>query len=91
MLGAAGFPLFNDPRMIQDHLAQLAQGTVTEPGVSAQAAQDEFFRQLQMANRGWQGGSGWGGYGGGEGEMGAGGGGEHASGGGQGQDASGQW
>jgi len=87
----AGFPSFQDPRLIQDHLAQLASGAITAPGVSAQAAQDEFFRQLQMANRNY-GGGGWGGYGGGEGETGAGGGGEHGTGsGGHGQDASGQW
>lgn len=88
LLGSAGFPLWNDPRLVQDHLAQLAQGTITAPGVTQQAAEDEFWRQM----RGGRGGSGWaGGDGGREGEGGAGGGGAGASGGGAGQDASGQW
>jgi len=88
LLGSAGFPLWNDPRLVQDHLAQLAQGTITAPGVTPQAAEDEFWRQMRGGNRG----GGWaGGYGGGEGEMGSGGGGAGASGGGAGQDASGQW
>jgi hypothetical protein len=88
MLGSAGFPLMSDPRMVQDHLAQLAQGTITQPGVSQAAAEDEFWRQLRGRGGGWGTGSGWGG---GEGEMGTGGGGAGASGGGAGQDASGQW
>lgn len=88
LLGSAGFPLWNDPRLVQDHLAQLAQGTITAPGVTQQAAEDEFWRQM----RGGRGGASWaGGDGGREGEGGAGGGGAGASGGGAGQDASGQW
>jgi uncharacterized membrane protein YgcG len=90
LLGSAGFPLWNDPRLVQDHLAQLAQGTITAPGVTQQAAEDEFRRQMAMANRNYGGGGGSG-WGGGEGEMGSGGGGASASGGGQGEDASGSW
>ena len=89
---ASGMPTWNDPRLIQDHLAQLAQGTITTPGVTAQAAQDELERQLRAANFNYYGAGPGGrpGYGS-EGEMGSGGGGAGASGGGAGQDASGQW
>jgi len=50
ILGSQGFPLMNDPRLIQDRLAQMAQGTVKVPGVSQEQAMDEFRRQLAAAS-----------------------------------------
>jgi hypothetical protein len=82
LAGSAGFPLWSDPRMVQDHLAQLAQGTISTPGVDPQDAQDELMRRIR--------GGGWGGPGGGYGG-GEGGGTSGGGSGGQGQDASGQW
>jgi uncharacterized membrane protein YgcG len=75
MLGTAGFPLYTDPRLMQDRLAQTYQAG----GPDAQAAYDELMRQFAQA-------SGGGGYGGGTGGGTSGGGS-----GGHGQDASGQW
>jgi hypothetical protein len=59
----AGFPSFQDPRLIQDRLAQIAQGTVKVAGVDPRDAQDELMRQIRGG--GW---GGWGGEGGGAGE-----------------------
>ena len=39
-----------DPRLTQDALAQMAQGMVTIPGVSADDAREEFMKQMAAAN-----------------------------------------
>ena len=57
-MGMAGFPLYTDPRLMQDRLAQTYQAG----GPDAQAAYDELMRQF-----GQQGGSGYSGGGGGYG------------------------
>jgi len=49
LAGSAGFPLWSDPRMVQDHLAQLAQGTISTPGVDPQDARDELMKQIAAA------------------------------------------
>lgn len=57
ILGSAGFPLWNDSRMIQDQLAQWATPGATLPqGITQQMALDEFHRQLAMASGGGYGG-----------------------------------
>jgi len=71
MLGAAGFPLYTDPRLLQDRLAQTYQAG----GPDAQAAYDELMRQFARAS-----GSGAGGEGGGVSGGGSGGHGQDASG-----------
>jgi uncharacterized membrane protein YgcG len=76
MLGLSGAPLYTDPRLLQDRLAQTYQAG----GPDAQAAYDELMRQFAQAS------GGGGGYGGGTGGGVSGGGS-----GGHGQDASGQW
>lgn len=83
LLGAAGFPSYQDPRLVADSLAVAAQQPGLDPD-ELQRRQDAFQRYMARSGGG-------GGGEGREGEGGAGGGGEHASGGGQGQDASGQW
>ena len=61
-LASAGFPMFNDPRIYQDRLANMLQGNIPLPqGYSMQDVQDEFWRQMGS------GGGGRGGYGGGMG------------------------
>jgi len=50
LAGSAGFPMWSDPRMIQDHLAQLAQGTISTPGVDPQDARDELLKQISAAS-----------------------------------------
>jgi len=53
ILGSQGFPLMNDPRLIQGRLADMVQGNVPLPkGVSMQDVQDEFWRQLYGRGRG---------------------------------------
>ena len=59
MMGAAGFPLYSDPRLIQDRLAQTYQAG----GPNAQAAYDEFLRQTGQQGSGYGSGGGGGGYG----------------------------
>jgi hypothetical protein len=71
MLGTAGFPLYTDPRLLQDRLAQTYQAG----GPDAQAAYDELMRQFARAS-----GSGAGGEGGGVSGGGSGGHGQDASG-----------
>ena len=56
MQGTAGFPMWSDPRMQQDHLAQLAMGTISTPGVDPQDARDELLRRI--SGMGGGGGSG---------------------------------
>jgi len=56
ILGGAGFPLFSDPRLIQDQLATMAQGGNRD-------AEDELRRMIP----GFQGGGYGGGWGGNEG------------------------
>ena len=61
ILGSAGFPLMNDPRLIQGQLADWGMGTGTVPlpqGITKQMALDEFHRQMAMAGGGGYGGSG---------------------------------
>lgn len=85
LLGAAGFPSFQDPRLVADRLAQSTQDPNADP--------DELARRRQAFMNYIGGGGGGGGYGsdtGREGEGGGAGGGGGGSG-GQGQDASGQW
>ena len=57
MLGTAGFPLYTDPRLMQDRLAQTYQAG----GPDAQAAYDELMRQFAQASGGGSGYSGGGG------------------------------
>jgi hypothetical protein len=53
-LGMAGFPLYTDPRLIQDRLAQAYEAG----GPDAQAAYDELMRQFAPAGGGGGGGTG---------------------------------
>ena len=64
ILGSAGFPQFGDPRTTMDYLAQLSQGTVTNPNITPQQALAQFQQMLQAQNNPSYGGYG-GGYGGG--------------------------
>ena len=48
MMGAAGFPLYTDPRLMQDRLAQTYQAG----GPDAQAAYDELMRQFAGSSSG---------------------------------------
>jgi len=54
VMGAAGFPLYSDPRLIQDRLAQTYQAG----GPDAQAALDELRRLWAPASGGGGGGAG---------------------------------
>ena len=54
MLGAAGFPLYTDPRLLQDRLAQTYQAG----GPDAQAALDELRRLWAPTSGGGGGGAG---------------------------------
>ena len=58
VLADAGFPMFQNPAAIQDHLAQIAQGTIQVPGISQQQAYDEFMRQINGGGYGSSYGSG---------------------------------
>lgn len=56
----AGFPSFQDPRLIQGQLADWAQGNNLPPGVSRRDAEDEFMRQMHGGGWAGWGGGGWG-------------------------------
>jgi|SRR5215469_17255373 len=50
ILGTAGFPQFGDPRTTMDYLAQLSQGTVTNPNITPQQALAQFQQMLAQQN-----------------------------------------
>src|SRR5215469_17706227 len=50
ILGSAGFPMFGDPRTTMDYLAQLSQGTVTNPNITPQQALAQFQQMLAQQN-----------------------------------------
>ena len=62
ILAGAGFPMFGDPRTTMDYLAQLSQGTQTNPNITAQQALAQFQQMLAQQNN--PGGSGFSGSGG---------------------------
>jgi|SRR5215467_682448 len=59
ILGSAGFPMFGDPRTTMDYLAQISQGTVTNPNITAQQALAQFQQMLAQQNN--PGANPWGG------------------------------
>jgi len=59
VLAGAGFPMFGDPRTTMDYLAQLSQGTVTNPNITAQQALAQFQQMLAQQNN--PGANPWGG------------------------------
>lgn len=46
VLASAGFPMFQNPAAIQDHLAQIAQGTIQVPGMSPEQARTALLQQI---------------------------------------------
>lgn len=64
MLAGAGFPMFQNPAAIQDHLAQIAQGTIQVPGMSPEQARTALLQQINGGGYGGSYGDGGGGTGG---------------------------